>query len=253
MYWADIFVLILGACIGSFLNVCIYRIPRRESVAGKPSHCRSCGRRIKARDLVPVLSFLLLRGRCRHCGGKISLQYPLVELCTAALFLAAYRYWGWQWQTVSMWIFFAVLVTAAVIDLQHTIIPGEILVAGCALGLPVIFFISLSKLTGGILGFFAAGLLLLVIALVSKGGMGGGDIKLGAVMGLFLGWQGVIVALFIAFLVSGLAAIVLLATGRKGRKDAVPFGPYLALGGITAAFYADWIINWYLRISGISI
>ncbi|MBF7082116.1 prepilin peptidase [Desulfallas sp. Bu1-1] len=246
-----ILVFLLGACIGSFLNVCIYRIPRNESVVHKPSHCPGCGEKIRALDLVPVLSYLFLKGHCRYCGGKISPQYPLVELVTAALFLAAHRFWGLGWQAAAMWIFFAMLITVSVIDMHHKIIPDEILITGLVLGVPSIFLASPGKLISGAIGFFAAGLLLLVIALASKGGMGGGDIKLSAAMGLFLGWPGIIVALFLSFLAGGLSGILLLATGRKSRKDAVPFGPYLAMGGVVASFYAERLIDWYLRISGL--
>ena len=250
-YINEIFVLLLGACIGSFLNVCIYRLPREESVVYKPSHCPGCGNKLGVPDLVPILSYIFLRGRCRHCGSQISVQYPLVELITALLFLAAYLTWGISWHTASMWVFLAVLVSVSVVDIHHRIIPDEILLVGTILGLPLILLTSISDLIGGVIGFFTAGLLLLAIAVVSKGGMGGGDIKLSAVMGLFLGWQGVAVALFLSFLIGGIAGILLLVTRIKGRKDAVPFGPYLALGALISAFYGQRIVTWYLSLSGL--
>ncbi|MCG8403509.1 MAG: prepilin peptidase [Firmicutes bacterium] len=246
-----IIVLLLGAVIGSFFNVCIYRLPRKESVAYKPSHCPGCGSKLGVADLVPVLSYLFLRGRCRHQGCEISPRYPLVEIITALLFLAAYINWGVSWHTASMWVFLAMLVLVSVIDIYHRIIPDEALLAATIIGLPLLFLASLDYLISGVIGFFAAGLLLLVIAAVSRGGMGGGDVKLSAVMGLFLGWQGVAVALFLSFLAGGVISILLLATKIKGRKDAVPFGPYLALGGIIAAFYAERIIAWYMGLSGL--
>lgn len=171
-------------------------------------------------------------------------------MITAVFFVAAYRFWGWQWQTVAMWVFFAVLITATAIDYQHKIIPDEIIIAGCLLGLPLVFLSGSGRLVDGLIGFFAAGLFFLIIAMVSKGGMGGGDIKLSALMGLFLGWPDIIVALFISFLLGGISGVILMVIGRKGRKDAVPFGPYLALGGVVAAFYAGRIIMFYLSISG---
>jgi len=251
MYFAQVIVFIIGACIGSFLNVCIYRLPREQSVVYNPSHCPGCGRRLGVLDLVPLLSYVLLKGRCRYCNEKISARYPLVELITALFFVVAYQFWGWQWQTVAMWVFFAVLITASAIDYQHKIIPDEIIVAGFVLGLPLVFLAGSSKLVDGLIGFFVAGLLFLIIAVVSKGGMGGGDIKLSALMGLFLGWPGIIVALFSSFLLGGLSSITLMALGLRGRKDVVPFGPYLALGGVVAAFCAEWIIRWYLGITGL--
>lgn len=250
-YINAVFVFLLGACIGSFLNVCIYRLPREESVVSEPSHCTRCGRKLGVADLVPLLSYLWLRGRCRGCGTRISLQYPLVELLTALLFLAAYLTWGISWHTLSMWVFLSVLVSVSMVDIHHRIIPDEILLVGTVLGVPLVLLTSISSLISGLIGFFGAGILLLLIAVLSRGGMGGGDIKLSAVMGLFLGWQGVAVALFLSFLTGGLAGILLLVTKLKGRKDAVPFGPYLALGGLAAAFYADAIIKWYLGLSGL--
>ncbi|TYO95649.1 prepilin peptidase [Desulfallas thermosapovorans] len=251
MFLDDIIVFILGACIGSFLNVCIHRLPLGQSVVYNPSHCPGCGHRLKALDLVPLLSYILLRGRCRYCGTRIPARYPLVESTAAVFFGAVYQFWGWQWQSVSMWVFFAVLLAAALIDYRHKIIPDELIITGLVLGLPLVYLSGTGKLIDGLIGFLGAGVLFLIIALVSKGGMGGGDIKLSALMGLFLGWPDILVALFISFLVGGLSGIMLMALGQKGRKDAVPFGPYLALGGVVAAFGADWIIKWYWSISGL--
>ena len=246
-----IIVLLLGAGIGSFLNVCIYRLPRKESVVYKPSHCPSCGSKLGVADLAPVLSYVFLRGRCRHQGCRISPRYPLVELVTALLFLAAYINWGVSSHTAAMWVFLTMLVLVSVIDINHRIIPDEVLLVTTIIGLPLLFLSSLNYLISGVIGFFSAGLLLLAIAVASRGGMGGGDIKLSAVMGLFLGWQGVAVALFLSFLAGGVVSILLLATKIKGKKDAVPFGPYLAVGGIIAAFYAERIITWYMYLSGL--
>jgi len=247
-YVNEVFAFLLGACIGSFLNVCIYRLPQGESVVYQPSHCPACGGRLGIPDLAPILSYILLRGRCRHCGIRISAQYPLVEFATGLLFLAAYIIWGFSWHTASMWVFLTVLVSVSVVDVLHRIIPDQILLTGVILGLPLVLLTSVNHLISGVIGFFAAGLLFLVIAVVSRGGMGGGDVKLSAVMGFFLGWQGVLVALFISFLIGGLAGIFLLAAGIKGRKDAVPFGPCLALGGLITAFFGQQIITGYLKL-----
>ncbi|ABO49582.1 type 4 prepilin peptidase 1, Aspartic peptidase, MEROPS family A24A [Desulforamulus reducens MI-1] len=241
-----ILVLITGLVVGSFLNVCIYRIPQGETVVTTPSHCFACGTRLKPWDLVPLFSYLLLRGKCRYCRVKISVQYPLVELITGLLFLATIYYWGISWQALAMLVFFSVLMVTTVIDIHHQIIPDSVLLVGGLLGLPIIFFQSLDHLKWGLIGFFAAGLLLLLIALLSKGGMGGGDIKLAAVMGLYLGLKPVAIALFLSFLLGGAVGILLLATGIKGRKDPVPFGPFLAAGAIISAFLGERIIVWYL-------
>jgi len=241
-------VFVIGACIGSFLNVCIYRLPLGQSVVVKPSHCPGCDRRLRALDLVPLLSYVLLKGRCRYCGEKISVQYPLVELSTALLFMAAFQWWGWQWQTAAMWVFLAVLLAAAVTDYQHKIIPDELIYAGCGLGLPLVWLSG--KLVDGLIGFLVAGLFFLFLAVGSNGGMGGGDIKLSALMGLYLGNPAIFVALFSAFWVGGIFSILLMAVRRKGIKDEVPFGPFMSLGGLVAVFYADTIIKWYLEVTG---
>ena len=251
MYLMLALAFVFGACIGSFLNVCIYRLPLGQSVVFEPSHCTGCGRRLGVRDLVPLISYLLLKGRCRYCAALISARYPLVELLTALLFVAAYQFWGWQWQTAAYCMFFAVLVTAAFIDYRHSIIPDELIIAGCVLGLPLLFLSGPGQLVDGLIGFLVAGLLFLLIAVVSRGGLGGGDIKLAALMGLYLGFPDIFIALFSAFLLGALVSIVMLALGKKSLKDAVPFGPFLALGGVTAAFGADPMISWYLRLVGL--
>lgn len=240
------FVFITGLVVGSFLNVCIYRIPLGETVVTTPSHCFACGNRLRARDLVPVLSYIFLRGKCRYCGVKISWQYPLVELVTGLIFLATVFTWGISWGGLAMLMFFSMLVVTTVIDLYHQIIPDGVLLVGGLLGLPMVYLQSMEQLKWGVIGFFAAGLVLLLIALASKGGMGGGDIKLAAVMGLYLGLKSVALALFLSFLLGGLVGILLLVTGIKGRKDAVPFGPFLALGAIITAFWGEKIFAWYL-------
>lgn len=250
MYLDELLVLVLGACIGSFLNVCIYRIPKNESVVTKSSHCYSCGHVLGWGDLIPIISYILLKGRCRYCSEKFSLQYLLVELSTGLLYLSIYNKFGYDWITLLFWALFSVLLVVTVIDIHYFIIPNEILITGLVIGLIIIVSQLMDRLFSGIIGFFIAGLIMLLIAIVSKGGMGGGDIKLSAVMGLYLGWQGVLVALFIAFLCGGIWGSLLLLTGRKGRKDAVPFGPYLALGGAIAALWAQELLAWYMTTFG---
>lgn len=238
-------VFITGLLVGSFLNVCIYRIPLGQTVVTNPSHCFACEAKIKPWDLIPIVSYLLLWGKCRYCGAKISWQYPLVEFLTGSLYLLAAWYWGFSWATLSMIVFFSMLVVVTVIDLHHQIIPNRVLLVGGVLGVPLIYLQSLEQLKSGALAFLTAGLLMFIIAVASRGGMGGGDIKLAAVMGLFLGLKLTAVALFLAFLIGGTIGIILLATGKKGRKDAVPFGPFLAVGSLLAALLGERIILWY--------
>ncbi|GAB6182092.1 A24 family peptidase [Desulfotomaculum defluvii] len=242
-----VFVFIIGLVVGSFLNVCIYRVPLGETVVTKPSHCLNCSTPLKPWDLVPLFSYVLLKGKCRYCGVKISWQYPLVELVTGVIFLATVFNWGISWEALAMLIFFSMLVVTTVIDLYHQIIPDGVLLVGGILGMPMVYLQSLDQLKWGLIGFFAAGLLFLLIAIVSKGGMGGGDIKLAAVMGLYLGLKSVAIALFLSFLLGGLIGMLLLVTGIKGRKDPVPFGPFLAVGAVLSAFWGERMIDWYLR------
>ena len=238
---------VLGLLVGSFLNVCIYRIPAGQTVVTTPSHCYACGNNLIPLDLVPVLSYLFLRGRCRHCGASISRQYPLVELITGALFLAVVYDKGPTWSALAMLVFVAMLVVVTFIDLEHQIIPDGVLLVGGILGVPLVYLQSFEQLKWGIAGFLAAGLLLLLIAVLSNGGMGGGDIKLAAVMGLYLGLKLVAVALMLAFILGGFIGMILILTGIKKRKDPVPFGPFLAVGSVLASFIGENIIHWYIN------
>lgn len=241
-------VFIVGLAVGSFLNVCIYRIPLGQTVVTTPSHCFHCGANLRPWDLIPIFSFLLLGGKCRYCKAKLSWQYPLVEFITGLLFVAAFYQWGISWSALAMAVFFSVLVVATVIDLYHRIIPDGLLLVAGVLGLPLVYLQSLDTLKWGVIGFLTAGLVMYLIAVVSKGGMGGGDIKLAAIMGLYLSLKPVALALLLAFVLGGVIGLVLLASGKKGRKDALPFGPFLAMGSVLAALAGDKMIHWYIGI-----
>jgi len=211
-----------------------------------PSRCVYCGNRLQPIDLIPIISFFLLRGRCRYCQARIPWHYPLVEAATGILFTLVWLSYGYSWATPAGWVFVAVLVGAAATDLMHLIIPDELLAAGILAGIP---FLLLDSIPGTLWGLFAglvAGGFMLAIAVVSRGGMGGGDIKLAAVMGLFLGPKMIGLALFLAFLIGGLVSIALILSGKKRGKELIPFGPYLALGGILALLRGEQIIKWYL-------
>jgi leader peptidase (prepilin peptidase)/N-methyltransferase len=246
------FAFVLGAILGSFINVLIYRLPRGESLILPPSRCPSCQRRLLWWENVPILSFLVLRGRCRTCGAGISPRYLLVELVVAGLF--AYSVWrhALSWDAAATAVFGMVLVAVFFIDLDHKIIPDRITFPGIAIGL------ALSGLRGGpwelavaALSGVGAGAVLLLIAVATRGGMGGGDVKLAAMMGAFLGWPLIAVGLFVGVVVGGVAAIVLLAAGLKGRKDQIPFGPALAVGGFVAMEWGRELLRWYLGTFGL--
>ncbi|ADG82599.1 prepilin peptidase [Thermincola potens] len=237
---------LLGIIIGSFLNVCIYRIPQQMSVINPPSHCPDCGNRLKPLHLIPVISFLMYKGRCAYCGTKISWQYPLVELLTGLLYgLTVYRF-GLTAEAVVYLVLISLLIVISFIDLRLKIIPNGLIIIGLVVGLAINIIRPLTTFSGGLVGFFSAGCLFLAIAVLSKGGMGGGDIKLAAMLGLWLGWQQAFLGFFLAFLSGTAVGIGLMATGQKSRKDAIPFGPFISLGALLSIFWSRQIIGWYM-------
>ncbi|MDI6891855.1 MAG: prepilin peptidase [Actinomycetota bacterium] len=253
----SIILFIFGLAVGSFLNVCIWRLPRGESIISPVSHCPHCGRPIRVRDNIPLLSYLMLKGRCRYCGGRISPQYFLVELATAVLFVLVFLKHGLSWNLVSSLFFVSVLLLVAAIDLKHQIIPNKVILPAMAVQFililsPPIYHNELKGAIPYLAGFFIGGGILLFAALVSplifgKEGMGGGDIKLGAFIGLTLGWH-ILVALFVGFLTGALVGLTLIALKRKTRKDLIPFGPSLSLGGLAALFLGPQIFSFYLGL-----
>lgn len=236
---------VIGLVIGSFLNVVIARLPARRSLWKPGSACPTCGAAIAWHDNIPLLSYALLRGRCRACAGPISARYPLVEAVTAALFVAAVARFGWGRDLAVAWILIAALVAITVIDLDHQIIPDVITLPGIVTGFLVNVASGRLLWTDSLLGIVLGGGVFFAIILASGGGMGGGDMKLGAMFGAFLGWQVTIVAIFLAVIVGGVVAAAMLLAGRKGRKDAIPFGPFLAVGGGAALFWGERIVTWY--------
>jgi leader peptidase (prepilin peptidase)/N-methyltransferase len=247
----SIVALPFGLVVGSFMTVAVHRLPKGESVVRPRSRCPACGAEIGARDNVPVLSWLLLRGRCRRCGERISVEYPLIELATAGLVvLAAIRYPN-PWQAVLVAGLLALMPGIALIDLRHRIIPNRLMYPALLLFTPVIV---LARLIGGpadpargAIGLLLYGGILFVVAVVSRG-MGMGDVKLAALIGLVFGslaLRFVGVAAGAAVVLGGLGGLVALAMGR-GRKSAIPFGPYLAAGAVIAGLWGEAISAWYI-------
>jgi leader peptidase (prepilin peptidase)/N-methyltransferase len=240
-----------GLVVGSFMTVAVHRLPKGESVVRPRSRCPACGAEIGARDNVPVLSWLLLRGRCRRCGERISVVYPILELATAALVvLAAIRYPN-PWRAVLVSGLLALMPGIALIDLRHRIIPNRLMYPALTLFAPAVVLAWLiddaaDPARAGI-GLLLYGGILFVVAVVSRG-MGMGDVKLAALIGLVLGSIGlrfVGVAAGAAILFGGLGGLVALAMGR-GRKSAIPFGPYLAAGAVVAGLWGEPIASWYI-------
>jgi leader peptidase (prepilin peptidase)/N-methyltransferase len=236
-----------GLLIGSFLNVVAYRLPRGESVLFPASHCPSCDTPIKPYDNVPVLSWLWLRGRCRSCQTAISARYPIVEAVTAALLVAVVLDKG---ADRDAWLGLAcvvLLVPVTLIDLDHRIIPNTLMLVGTAVSVALVLLTDPGALSEHLIAAAAAGGFLLVAALAYPAGMGMGDVKLAAVMGLFLG-RDVGPAMLVALVTGSVvgAAIIAKKGAKEGRKTAIPFGPYLAFGGIVGLFAGDAIVEWYL-------
>ena len=244
MYPLYLLYFVLGACIGSFLNVCIYRIPAEMSVVSPPSRCGSCGHRLGPLDMIPILSYFLLRGHCRYCGESYSCRYAMVELLTGLLFVSCGMCYLPGVTLVLAWVFVSCLVIQTFVDWDHQIILDVVLLFMIPFGMAYAWF-GLHDWMDAAFGFALGGGLMGLIYLLSRGGMGLGDVKLAAVMGLWLGLQGTIVALFLAFLVGGVVGVLLLVTGVKSRKDAIPFGPYLCLGAYVALLFGSRLVFWY--------
>lgn len=244
-----IIVFIFGLIIGSFINVCIYRIPRGESIAYPPSHCTKCNNKIKPYDLVPVLSYIVLKGRCRYCKDKISLRYPVVELFTGIIFAAIYIRYNLSVAFIKFCILSALLIVIGLIDYDTSNIYDNTIITGLIFG---IIFIALNLYVGlpiktYLIGALTCGALISIIILVT-GGMGWGDAELSALCGLFLGIKQAFLTLFLSIIIGGLIGILLIATKKKSKKDYIPFGPFIATSAIITLLFGSSIMQWYLNI-----
>jgi leader peptidase (prepilin peptidase)/N-methyltransferase len=246
-----LFAFIFGSVVGSFLNVCIYRLPNEESIVAPRSRCPACQSPIHALDNIPLISFLFLRGRCRACGASISWRYPLVEALTGTLFALTVVRFGVTAQAALFLLFLAGLIVISFIDLDHQIIPNIITLPGIPLGLLAGVFFRDPSLLDRVIGTLAgAGFLYLVLfyggVLYGQEAMGEGDLNLIAMVGAFLGWKAVIVTILVGCLVGSVVGLSLIALRRLGRRQHIPFGPFLSLGAIVALFWGDQLIAWYL-------
>jgi leader peptidase (prepilin peptidase)/N-methyltransferase len=246
---------VFGLLVGSFLNVVIHRVPKGESIVTPRSRCPRCGVEIAGRDNVPVLSWLVLRGRCRHCGEPISARYPAVEASTAVLFGVMAARLGFDWALPAFLVFTASLVALSVIDLDTYRLPTPIIYVTLGLSVPLLVLAAVVDgdwrgLAEAAAGSVAAFAVLFAIHLASPRGMGFGDVRLAALLGLFLGWielPEVAVGLFFAFLLASVVGVGLMLAKRRGRKDRVPFGPFLAAGAYLAVLVGESVLRVYLR------
>ena len=260
-------IFILGAAVGSFVNVVVYRLPEGLSLLYPPSRCPKCENRLKPYDNVPVFGWLWLLGRCRSCKLPISFRYPLVEFTTGCLFISVFARFGLSWQTLGYWLFVCWLLALALIDLDTMTLPNSLTASGLILGwgfqgwmgylaMPTLLSGLLSGVSGALMAFFASifGLWLFDFVGVAgsrafgKAAMGGGDAKLAAMMAAWLGWPGLLLATFLAAAVGSVIGGGAIALGALGPKQHIPFGPYLALGAVLVLFYGQQLIDAYLLI-----
>ncbi|WP_447978142.1 prepilin peptidase [Candidatus Nitrospira bockiana] len=244
---------VLGLLVGSFLNVCIHRLPRRESVAWPPSRCPACRSRIGPLDNIPVISYLVLRGRCRRCSARISWRYPLVETLNGSGYAVIVWHFGLGWPAAAYAILVSALLTVTFIDLDHQIIPDRITLPGIALGLLAGATILPVGFIGALAGMLLGGGVLWALAVVSpylfgKEGMGGGDIKLLAMIGAFLGWKPVVLTILIGAVIGAVVGISLIACKIMRRDQYLPFGPFLALGAVISLFFHQELFHWYFGL-----
>ena len=248
-------VFVFGSVIGSFLNVCIYRLPRNQSVISPSSRCPSCNTPIRAYDNVPIISYILLGGRCRVCKAGISLRYPLVEALNGLLYVMTFWRFGPEWHTVVYFFFCSALIVITFIDLDFQIIPDRITLPGTLAGFIAGSFLmpdpfmrySLLGFTSSLAGLLAGGGLFYAIAVLSKGGMGGGDIKMMAMVGSLMGWKSVLLTTFLGSFTGAAAGLFLMVFKGKGRKTKIPFGPFLTLGALITLFFGQEIFYWYFH------
>lgn len=244
----SIFIALFGLILGSFYNVVGLRVPKGESIVNPPSHCTACNRRLTAFELIPVLSYVIQGGKCKGCGAKVSPIYCVTEIATAVLFVISYLKFGFTAELAVALLFMSLLLIIVVSDLAYMLIPNKILLFFLPLLIIARIFSPLDpwwdSLLGAVIGFG----ILLLIAVISKGGMGGGDIKLFFLIGLVLGTVHTLLTLFLASLIGMVVGIIVLKVRGQGRKTPIPFGPSIALGAVIAYFYGVDLIDWYWQL-----
>ena len=248
----ELILFIFGSCIGSFLNVCIYRLPNSKSIVYPPSACPGCGTPIRFYDNIPILSFLLLRGKCRSCHTRVSLRYPLIELMGGLFAICVYLKFGISLHALIYYILIASLIVVIFIDIDYMIIPNEITLPGIPVGFIAALFLPeityIDSLLGISLGFGVFWIIGQVHYMIRKTeGMGGGDIKLLAMIGAFIGWKGILLTIFLSSAIGTISNIPGMLASRKFFNYKLPYGPFIAIGAIIHIFFGDKLIDWYIN------
>jgi leader peptidase (prepilin peptidase)/N-methyltransferase len=238
---------LLGLAMGSFFNVCIDRLPRNESIVGPSSYCEACGHRLSRLDLIPVISYLVLRGRCRYCQAKIPSRLVLVEIVTGLLFLLFWYYYGLSREFAFSLIYASFFVVIFFIDIKHYLVLNKVIYPAIAIALIIAGATQYYDIAAPLLGGLTGAGSLFIVALISKGGMGMGDVKLGAFIGVIVGYPQAFVFLLISVIAGGVFATGLLLVKRKGRKEAIPFAPFLVTGGIITMLYGSGVLDFLLN------
>lgn len=241
-----ILIVMTALAIGSFLNLAIYRIPKKESLLSPGSRCPRCRHKLSPKDMIPIISYTALGGRCRYCRQPIGLRYPLVELLTAVSGVMIFNRWGFSIAALNGWLFSAFMIISAFCDIEEGIIPDLITYPGIVTGL-LLSFHSIG-IKSSFLGLILFAGIFFLAALLSKGGMGGGDIKLAGVIGAFLGWEGSLMTLVISSLGAGIWALFLLLRGKADRKSSIRLGPFLALAAWLIFMYGPEVYASYMQV-----
>lgn len=241
----------MGASIFSFLNVVVYRFPRKISFVKGTSKCESCGHRLYLWDMVPIFSWFILGGKCKYCHAKISIRSPLVELLGGVCLILLLYYYGYTPKMALLFVFFSLLTVIALIDQDTMEIPNEFVIISLVVGLVSLGIFTQPSLFSRILGIFVISVPMLVLALVIPGAFGGGDIKLMAACGILLGVKLELIATFIAIMLGGSYGAILLMTKKKDRKDHFAFGPFLCIGMAVSILWGNSLVNWYLALYGL--
>ncbi len=248
--WAPLFLTVLGLCVGSFLNVVIYRVPRRLSIVWPGSFCPACRAPIHWYDNLPVVGWMLVGGRCRACLARIPARYPIVEALTGGLFLLHLLVFGWDPILIPRILFACAMVALFAIDLEHKLLPDAITLKGIAAGLAFSLVFPpgiVDSVIGVVAGYGSLWLVATAWELFAKKeAMGGGDLKMLAMVGACLGWQGVVITFFVGFMVGGFFSGLLLAARKARLASQIPFGTFLAIGAMVASFWGLRMLNWYL-------